>query len=352
MMVYSSVLCPELLERAAAAPIELQTQVADMLDSITHTRLCPEVHQWYNDVIAEIQQGAKHPRGADMETPNATHNYIDFFHIGEKRSALTNMHGCGFSCKHGKKGKYMCCLIFKRGLHKQKTCPLMIILFKSENIEKKQHADVQGRPLDKDTLAMLNASNDALSGALKRQHPIGPIVWELTRDKQDVYYCENNIITTNLVGCAKNSSPITSTTSGEATKEYMSEYMVKEKANFRQAVPSLLAAMDEILVHLSKADNMGTSICTGKHLAQRTVNVLSGSHQWLISLMASDLLGNRSIVSSELFRYIFPHANVSFNDSMSPSKINLSDDAIQRISFDQNSNEYAQSCLDAVMAAV
>jgi hypothetical protein len=56
----------------------------------------------------------------------------------------------------------------------------MIILFKSKNVEKKQHADVQGRPLDKDTLAMLNKPNDALSGALKQQHPIGPIVWELT----------------------------------------------------------------------------------------------------------------------------------------------------------------------------
>jgi hypothetical protein len=127
----------------------------------------------------------------------------------------------------------------------------MIILFKSENVEKKQRADVQGRPLDKDTLAMLNAPNDTLSGALKQQHLIGPIVWEPTQDKQDVYYCENNIITTNLVGCANNSSPITSTTSGKATKEYMSEYMVKEKANLRQAVPSLLAAMDEILVHPS-----------------------------------------------------------------------------------------------------
>jgi hypothetical protein len=54
MMVYSSVLYPELLERAAAAPIKLQTQVADMLNSITHTKLCPEKHQWYNDIIAEI----------------------------------------------------------------------------------------------------------------------------------------------------------------------------------------------------------------------------------------------------------------------------------------------------------
>jgi hypothetical protein len=105
MMLYSSVLCPELLERVAAAPIKLQTQVADMLDSITHTKLCPEVHQWYNGVIAEIRHGAKRPRGADMETPDAPCDYIDFCRIGEKRSALTNMHGHGFSCEHGKKGK-------------------------------------------------------------------------------------------------------------------------------------------------------------------------------------------------------------------------------------------------------
>jgi hypothetical protein len=128
----------------------------------------------------------------------------------------------------------------------------------------------------------------------------------------------------------------------------MSKYMVKEKANLRQAVPSLLAAMDEILVHPSKADDTGTSICTGKHLAQQTVNVFSGSHQWSMSLMALALLGNRSIISLELFRYIFPHANVSYNNSRLSSKTDLSDDT----SFDKNSNEYAQSCLDAIMAAV
>jgi hypothetical protein len=93
---------------------------------------------------------------------------------------------------------------------------------------------------------MLNAQNDASAGAFKQQHPIGPIVWEQTQHEQDAYYCENIIITTNIVGCASNSSPITSTTSGKATKEYMSEYMVKEKASLKQAVPSLLAALDEL----------------------------------------------------------------------------------------------------------
>jgi hypothetical protein len=139
---------------------------------------------------------------------------------------------------------------------------------------------------------MLNAPNDALAGALKQQNPIGPIAWEQTRNEQDAYYCENNIITTNIVGCASNSSPVTSTTLGKATEEYMSEYMVKEKASLKQAVPSPLASLDEIIVHPSKVEDTGTAICTGKHLTQRTVNAFLGSHQWSMPLMASALLDN------------------------------------------------------------
>jgi hypothetical protein len=33
-----------------------------------------------------------------------------------------------------------------------------------ENIAKKHHADVQAYPIDEDTIAMLNASNNALIG--------------------------------------------------------------------------------------------------------------------------------------------------------------------------------------------
>ncbi len=54
-----------------------------------------------------------------------------------------------------------CHLVFKRGLHKWITCPLLIILFKLESIAKKQSADVQAYPVEKDTIAMLNAPNNA-----------------------------------------------------------------------------------------------------------------------------------------------------------------------------------------------
>ncbi len=115
----------------------------------------------------------------------------------------------------------MCRLVFKQVLHTWNTCPLLIILFRSENIPKKQHADVQAYPMDEDTIAMLNGPNNALIHEFIHQHPMEPIVWEQTRYEQDAHYCENNIITTNIVGFANNSSPITRTTFGEAAEEYL-----------------------------------------------------------------------------------------------------------------------------------
>ncbi len=88
----------------------------------------------------------------------------------------------------------MCRLVFKQGLHTSEMCPLLIVLFRSENIAKKQHADVRAYPMDEDTIAMLNAPNNALIGQFLHQHPMGPIIWEQTRYKHNVYYCENNII--------------------------------------------------------------------------------------------------------------------------------------------------------------
>jgi hypothetical protein len=114
--------------------------------------------------------------------------------------------------------------------------------------------------MDEDTIAMLNAPNNALIGQFIHQHPMGPIIWEQTRYKQEAYYCENNIITTKIFGCANNSPPIKSTTSSKAAEEYLNEYMVKEKASLKQAVPSLLAALDQIIAHSSKAEDTGSTI--------------------------------------------------------------------------------------------
>ncbi len=69
--------------------------------------------------------------------------------------------------------------------------------------------------------------------------------------------------------------------------------------------------------------------------------------------MASALLSNKSIVCSELFRNVFPHANVSYVNSLLESDSNLCHDECAKSShsMDEN-NEYAQSCLDAVTEAV
>jgi hypothetical protein len=129
--------------------------------------------------------------------------------------------------------------------------------------------------------------------------------------------------------------------------------MVKEKASLKQAVPSLLAALDQIIAHPSKAEDTGSIIQTCIDLAQCTVNTFSGSHQWSMPLMASALLGNKSIVSSELFCYIFPHANVSYMSLLIESDSNLCHGECAKSSYlmDEN-NEYSQSCLDAVIEAV
>jgi hypothetical protein len=293
------VLSPELLEKAAAAPTKLQTQVAEILDIITCTTLPPTINKWYNYTIATSQHGTKRPWAADIDVPHTSSDDIVFLCWDEE--ILINRYARSWILlQEEKKGKDMCCLDFKQGLHKRKTCAVLIILFKSENIAKKQCADIQAIPLDKDTVTMLNAPNDALAGAPKQQqHPMGLIVWEQMQHEQDAYYSENNILTTNIVGCASNSSPITSTTLGKATKEYMSEYMVKEKASLKQAVPSLLAALNDIIVHPSKAEDTGTDIHIGKHLAQHTINAFLRSHQWSLPLMASALLCNRSIISSD-----------------------------------------------------
>jgi hypothetical protein len=104
IMLYSRVLSLELLEKVAAAPMKLQTQVAEMLDNITCTTLPPDIHQWYNDTIATIQHGTKRPWAADMDVPDASSGYIVFLYIGMKKSLLTGMHGHRFCCEKVKRG--------------------------------------------------------------------------------------------------------------------------------------------------------------------------------------------------------------------------------------------------------
>ncbi len=83
IMLYSSVLSPELLEKAAAASsMALQSQTGKMLDSITCTTVPCDIHQWYNDILSSVEHGSEQPQCADIKVPNASSNYDDLFLSG------------------------------------------------------------------------------------------------------------------------------------------------------------------------------------------------------------------------------------------------------------------------------
>ncbi len=95
IMLYSSILSPELLEKAAAtSSMALQSQIDKMLDSITGTTIPCDIHQWYNDILSSVEHGSKHPQDADIKVPNASSNYDDVTSIGMKKS---HTNGCAWS---------------------------------------------------------------------------------------------------------------------------------------------------------------------------------------------------------------------------------------------------------------
>ncbi len=89
IMLYSSVLSPELLEKVAAATSKsLQSQIGTMLDSITCTTVSCNIHQWYNNILSSVKHGSKQSQGADIKVPDASSNYEDFISIGMKKINL------------------------------------------------------------------------------------------------------------------------------------------------------------------------------------------------------------------------------------------------------------------------
>ncbi len=60
IILYSSVLSPELLEKAAAASsMALRSQIGNMLDIITYTTVPCDIHQWYKDILSSVELGSK-----------------------------------------------------------------------------------------------------------------------------------------------------------------------------------------------------------------------------------------------------------------------------------------------------
>ncbi len=105
IILYSSVLSPELLEKVAAATSKsLQCQIGTMLDSITCMTVQCNIHQWYNEVLSSVKHGNKRPRGADINIPDASSNYEDFIFVGMKNQSYLICMAMDFSVRRGKGG--------------------------------------------------------------------------------------------------------------------------------------------------------------------------------------------------------------------------------------------------------
>ena len=166
------------------------------------------------------------------------------------------------------------------------TQPVIVHLLKMADPLKGIWPELMAHPVDEKDVLYLEKPHKPTPEQLLKPHPPGPILWDIQRHQQDSYYVENNLIITNLLQCHNNASPITGHDSGQAVEEYTSAYMTKEGAPLRQAAAVLLAAVENIFLHPSKAEDTGTLQRTGKHLAARTVNGFTGSHQWSMPVMA------------------------------------------------------------------
>ena len=355
MTAYASVLSPELLTRLAAAPEELQREVARVLDSISCTHLPPGVRKWYNDVQGQDTAEAR-PRAADLPVPDAASDYGAFIDVLHKKAALLMHHVHGFSCEKPPKGLFMCHLCMGRGIHEGRTCPLLIALHARPDHKTHRRADIVGMPLDAATIALLDRPYEPMTGELIRPHTIGPVAWEMHRPATDTMLVESNLLSIACLGCHNNASVISGRESGEAAEQYESAYMTKEGAPLRQAAAMLLAAMDDIAYHPSIADDTGTVSRTGKHLASRTVNAFSGSHQWSMPLMVHALLGFTSENQTDAFRYVFPHAAVAYVDQLQ-ERLGADDDSArdtvdEEKTCDADEAQMVDDALDSLMYAV
>jgi hypothetical protein len=316
--VYLSALNPTLFNRLAAGPIEFVTAVGKVLDSLTCMQVPQKIHSWFNsfECTLDEKKGGKRPRAADILVGDAHTNYEAFIDTAMQKCMLTNLHKHGFSCEVTCKGKWMCRLALPRGVHDGETAPYFVRAEHLGNPSKGIRAKFDAIKIDEETEAVLLNLLDSpyfpLDGVFMHPHLDGAIIWEIQRPHCDSMFVESNLIVSNLLQCHNNASIITGKDAGEAVEEYTCAYMIKEGASLQHAAAVLLASIDHIHTHVSKAANKGTVQRTGMHLAQRTINAFSGSHQWSMPLMVYALHNLKSYETTESFTFVFPHDNVSF----------------------------------------
>jgi hypothetical protein len=314
--LFSSVINPSLLTQLASAPHRIKNQVGEYIDSIVCTKLPAELYEWYRSITQKNNDSTKIVRAADLCAPTAKEDFTLFMNVAKKKGILSGIHGHGFTCQKLPKGRYQCRVSMPRGVHEARTSPILIIMNCEKNGKKeKKKPTFAVFEVDEQIKKKLSTSRKLSEGQLCHDHFKGPIVWEQQRFEHDQYFVEQNLLTTMLIQCHNNASFISGRDAGEAVEEYLISYFGKEAAPLKQAAGVLLAAMEHIHAHPSKADDKNTPTRNAKHLAQRTINSFSGGHQWSLPLMCSALLGHRSYISSDNYRYIFAHDNVNYVDS-------------------------------------
>jgi hypothetical protein len=343
--LYGSVISPSLLTRLAMAPERLQRRTSLYLDSIVNTKNSIDIYDWYNGIKGEELELNQKLRAADLLTPDASADPNMFFRVAKQKGMLSGMHAHGFTCQKLPKGRYQCRVSMPRGVYPNETSPIIVKMLSPADHKAATRAQFSIANVDDSKKMQFNRALDLLAGEFRYPHCDGAIIWEQQRFEEDKYYVEQNLITTNLVQCHNNASVISGQDAGEAVEEYLISYFGKEAAPLKQAAAVLLAAIEHIHLYPSKADDKHSLSRTAKHLAQRTINSFSGSHQWSLPLMASALLGNRSHITSDGYRYIFPHDNVTFLNGYNDTSSSATNKE------DINSTDYVNSCLDSLITA-
>ena len=216
----------------------------------------------------------------------------------------------------------MCRLSMPRGINNIETRPILIILKQRLNVEKKQKAEFDIIEVDDDMRNYLDRPHEYKDGELIKVLKSGPIIWEQFKPDIDKYFVETNLHLA-LLNAHSNSAFISTSDHSAAVDEYEADYMTKDSSGgLNRAASTMLASLNYVDEHKSKAEDADSDIRKSKYLAARTINAFQGATEFESRVMIAALLGIKSFVSSDNFYYIFPHDLVSFIEENSKVNIN------------------------------
>ena len=207
----------------------------------------------------------------------------------------------------------MCRLCMARGLNEKNTRPLMIEVIDKGSMADNVKAKVIAHELDENMMRYIDEPID-YSKHFKKEDLPGPIVWEKKRNEKDKYFVETNCYIA-LLDSHSNCQLLTSDDQAAPVEDYLVDYVTKEsERKMKGACSIMLASMNHVQEKKSKAEDAGTELRDSKFFATRTINSIQGGTEQEIKIMIAAIIGMKSHVTSEKFRYIFPKDSVSFID--------------------------------------